>query len=189
MATATSYDEWDDAGLAFTEALCQEYRPQKWAEEHVAQLAASIRILKRKVDLPDIEKPEWWKKALSVMERNASWYCVAMEIPALEAEDAAAPGPQTKAGKAITMAAQALEPRDFLTDLQASAEANMRYVVSIGRRCMGNRTVSGWVKMDGKFSNKLANCVMKEITSCAHLEKQLDSRKKSKAEKDGEDDG
>jgi hypothetical protein len=159
MASAGAYDEWDDAGMAFTDEECSGYRPKVFAEKRVSAIGEAILVLMRREAIEGLPMPEWWHEVRQGLERIASWYCVSQEIPALAL---ALPPSSSQEFKKLAAAAQKLDAESFVGQYLADAEANMRYVVTLGRRCMGNAKMSGWKKTDGKASNKLANCVMKE---------------------------
>lgn len=135
-----------------------------------------VRVLKRREGIPDMTKPEWWKQVQAGVERVISWYCVAMQLPHPE-ELLALPPLSSQDYKELTKEAQLIPEQDWLKGYQAQVEANMRHVVTLGRRCIGNSKVSGWKKEDGSYSNKLANCLMKEVTLGQRLEESLMARK------------
>lgn len=173
MATATAYDSWDDPGLAFSEDDVAQWDMQAWAEERVARLCAHFHVALRRSELPGIEKPVWWRKAADKVLDLMTWYCVSMEVSGLDREAARVlPDPSSVAGKALTKQALELTPEDWLGVWASGAEGAMRHVVTIGRRKGGK----GCTKLEKKRSNKLANCVFKEISQCQRLETMLESR-------------
>lgn len=178
MARAKAYDEYEDAGLAFSVEELALYRPQKWAEQRVLELREMILVLKRRELLPEMPKPEWWKGVRKRCEQLASWYCVALEVPALAEDDVALPPPTSHAGKRLAKsAAGVVDGQVWLDEARVSSEASLKYVVTLGRRCQGNPSTSGWKLAEGKQSNKLANCIVKELYALDRLQSQLDARK------------
>lgn len=171
MATATSYDEWEDVGLAFTAEEVASYDPQKWAEDRVTYLVEKARVIQRRSTIPGLGKQVWCEEAAKRLLDVAAWYCRALEIPGIVREEALdLPSAKTADGRKLTSLAQAAEPENWLGALAAEGEVAMRYVVTVGRRASSR---PDWKRAQGKQSNKLANCVMKEINVAAHLEAQL----------------
>jgi len=177
MATAAAYDEWEDVGVSFSEEDLRNYRPGDWASERVARLLKVGVVLLRREDLPDMPKPGWTKKARqAVLQRMITWYCQALDVPCPEiSPDELRVDPKSSEGKAITKAALELKPADIIGLLRGEAEAGMRHVVTIGRRCASQKSVSGWKKADGSYSNKLANAIQVEIRQWNKLETELES--------------
>jgi len=171
MATASSYDEWEDVGMAFSEETVAEWSPKEWAEGRVTYLVQQARIMQRRSTIQGLGKQVWCEDAAKRLLDVAAWYCRAMEIPGINREEALElPSPKTADGRKLTSAAQAAEPENWLGALAAGGEAAMGFVVTLGRRASSR---PDWKRADGKLSNKLANCVMKEINVAAHLESQL----------------
>lgn len=173
MASAAAYDSWDDPGLAFSEDEVAGWDMQKWAEERIALLHVHFLTALRKSELPGVEKPDWWRKAADKVLDLMTWYCVALEIPGFDREAIRKlPDPSSSAGKELTKKALDCDPKDWLGMWADGAESAMRYVVTIGRRKAGK----GCTKVEKKRSNKLANCVFKEINGNQRLETMLESR-------------
>lgn len=168
MATARLYDQWEDAGMAFTEEDLESYSPQRWAEQRIEKMMGRYVVVCRRAELAE-DKPQWWKDFASGIKKVVGWYCVAMELPKMEMDSASA---SLTAGKRLTAQARDLTPEVALGVWQTDAEAAMRHVVTLGRRCAGR----GWKKGERSLSNKLANCVMREHTLAAKLERQLASK-------------
>lgn len=171
MATAKAYDPYEDAGLAFSDTDVAEYSPKAWADERVGELMERHALMQRRYDIPRLESPEWWAQGAALLRSKIGWYCIRMELVAPAEEDWELPSPMSKAGKALTVAAQSVTPEDFLGSWRAEVESALRYVVTIGRRASGR-----WDKAMKKKSNQLANCVHTEILACDKLEVALQSR-------------
>lgn len=173
MARAAAYDQYEDPGMAFSSQELADYLPGSWAEERVYKLLEIVSLAKRRSEIPGTN-PEWWKEVAKSIPPLMRWYCIAIEIDSLAAAEYELPDPRSKAGKVLTHTAQSLTERGFLANWQTDAEASMRYVVTIGRRAQG--ASKAWGKSEGRLSNKLANCVQRELSLCAKLEQGLDSR-------------
>lgn len=178
MATAASYDQWADAGMAFTDEELKAYGPGLWAEERVKEVLDRWAVAHRKAGLPGIEAPKWWEDVSKKMLDVVSWYCVALALPGIDREALrdGLPTPSSAEGKALTKRALDATPDGFLGSWSADAEAQMRYVVTIGRACWMAKGTSGWKKATNKESNRLANCLMKEINLTQRLDQTLSSR-------------
>lgn len=175
MATAVAYDEWDDPGMAFTDEDLVSYDPQKWADQHVLVLTGTIKSVLRHAELPKIEKPDWWSKAADKMIDTITWFCVALEIPGIDREAIRTlPDAKSAEGKALTRTALDLNPEDWLGAMLSTSEANLRHIVTIGRRCAGK----GWDKRNRSLNNKLANSLIRERNALLKLEDLLTSRTK-----------
>lgn len=167
VATANAYDEWNDVGMAFSNTTVAEYNPQAWALERVKEVQEKVMIVRRRTEL-DLPRPVWWKDAHRRLSYVFTWYPRAMEFPREELPEL--PDRKTREGKHYTALATALTEEDWLAEWTVDAEDALRYVVTIGRRCIGR---SGWTKKDSKASNKLANCVKNEVDACVWLDKRL----------------
>lgn len=176
MATATAYNDFEDPGLAFGEEELKSWNIKEFSEERVAMLINARRILIRSLEIPQISMPALRRHAAKNLRDISSWYCVAIEIPGIKQDVEALLDPHSPEGKALTKAARDLDLADWLGDWHAPAETAMRKVVTLGRRCASVPQVSGWKKADGKLSNKLANCLMKELNAIDKLSLKLEAR-------------
>lgn len=173
MATARAYDAYQDTGLAFSEDEIREYDSQVWAQERVERLGKIQLVLMRKAELTD-SKPKWWDGFAKRVAQIVGWYCVAMEVP--KPPTPTLPDPHSAEGKRLTIQAQELDEDDALGKWRSSADKSLRFVVTIGRACGGNRPVSGWKKKEVRLSNRLANCVMREVQLADKMEEELASK-------------
>jgi hypothetical protein len=185
MATARAYDAYQDTGMAFSEDDIRSYDPQAWAQERVVNLQKIANLMARKAAITDV-KPKWWADFVKYIYQNIGWYCVAMEIP--KPEELAPPDPRSVQGKALTIMAQELTEEDALGRWRSKADSALKYVVTIGRACAGNSPVSGWKKKESKLNNKLANCVMREVSLAMRMEQELESKGGGKSKQDEETD-
>lgn len=173
MAKASVYDTYEDVGMAFTDQEVAEWSPKAWAEDRVLFLIQQARILHRRSTIPQISKPAWSEASAKRLLDVAAWYCRAMELEGISREEMLdLPEPRSAEGRKLTTMAQECEPEDWVGSMAAEAEAAMRKVVTMGRRASSRKD---WKKADGKASNRLANCVMKEINLADHLGVQLAS--------------
>lgn len=168
MANAKAYDSYEDVGMAFSDDDCAAYDPEVWATERVTYLREGELLLRRRTEL-DLSNPKWWQAQHVRLKNLIRWYCVALVLPLEEDEDL--PAPTSAAGKRITAKAVSLEEAGFVGEWQANAEAALRYVVTIGRR-----SSKDWPKSMRSQSNKLANCVVREVNICQLAESELDAR-------------
>lgn len=172
MATAGAYDEWEDVGMAFTEEDIASYDPQKWADQHALDLVQRIKVFLRHAELPKVEKPDWWSKAADRYIDVITWLCVATEIPGIDREAIRTlPDAKSAEGKVLTKEALDLVPEEWLGYCSEANEADLRYVVTIGRRCG-----KGWGKRNRSLNNKLANALVRERAALLKLEDLLNSR-------------
>lgn len=173
MAKAKGYDDWEDAGKAFSTDELDEYLPTEWAQERVAKLCMTRQIVMRHLELPDIAKPLWWRKVSNVMRDRIMWYCKALHLEGptpQELGNEGLPGRNTAAGKELSRIASLLDVKEWLSEWGTDAEASMRYVVTIGRRA---GVSCKWDAFTNKANNRLANCVMMEIQAVQYLDREL----------------
>lgn len=168
MATANSYDRWEDPGMAFTEEDLASYSLASVAEGRVEACLERWRLAMCRADVGETVK--WWTHAGKLLIRNASWYCVVAGLPGLVTEGVSAtlPTPQSKEGKALKQKALETEPGDWLAAWQSEAEAAVAHAVTLGRRC-----VPSWSKGEKKMSNRLCNALLNEVRSCEKLRGEL----------------
>jgi len=177
MAKAKGYDDWEDAGMAFSSDELDAYQPVEWAQQRVARLCAMRQVVMRHLELPDIAKPLWWRDAAKWLRDKIGWYCTAMHLtpPTEEELGNVLPDRKTAAGKALSKEASLLDARDWLGAWAAETEAAMRYVVTIGRRASAS---CKWDAFTNKASNRLANCVNGELQLQRKLDETLVSRER-----------
>ena len=173
MANAVVYDQWDDPGMAFSEAQVQEFQPSATAAGRVTWLVTHALVTQRRSDL-NTEKPQWWAKVARSMVDCAGWYCVAGQLPGLDrTEVMRAPVREAELKKLSALALRVGEPEEFLEGWRNDLVGVMRSHVTLGRRCLGARQVSGWTVKEKKLSNKVANAVHRELMLVQHLADQL----------------
>lgn len=175
MARASAYDEFDDGGMAFSSEELWEYKPEQWAQERVALLCAMRQVVMRRIELPDVPKPIWWKEAAKLLENKIDWYCRAVPLVGATPEEKGSeglPGRTSAKGKELSKAASLLDEHDWVGRWHEDASTALRYVVTIGRRAAAQ---CKWSKETMKASNRLANCVTQEVDACERLEKILAS--------------
>jgi hypothetical protein len=170
MAKAALYDQYEDVGMAFSDEEVAGWDPVAWGEGRVTYLLQQSRVLLRRSEL-NLGKDEWWILAAKTVYETATWYCYALELPGLDKEIAQAlPSANSKDGKALTGMALDLDPDVWVTTFTAGAEAALGFTVTIGRRALSRE---GWTKKQTRMGNKLANCIMKEVSGGRRLEAKL----------------
>lgn len=180
MATSGRYDDYEDPGMAFTEGELKAYDMQALAQERVDKLVSGVlRPAQRRMDL-NLQYPAFCGILVRETKSIVTWYGVALELPMvrstiddlLERED-----PMSAEGKRITKAAQQMDFDVLLNQWEQNALGVMRRAVTIGRRCSSATKVSGWTKADKSRSNKLANCLDREVNSVEKMIVKLEARK------------
>jgi hypothetical protein len=162
MATAKAYYEWEDVGLAFSDNELASYDPFWFAQKRVDAMAEHLLIVERKLTLAI--PMSIWVQAKVFLVQDINW--ITTPTVALGTESPLPlklPDPKSKEGKALMVRCNELEPKDWVGLWYKDARNAMRHLVTIGRRCNTQRSVSGWKQEDKKASNRLANSVMKEI--------------------------
>lgn len=173
MANAVVYDLWDDAGMAFSEDQVREFHPSATAAGRVTWLVTHALVTQRRSDL-NTEKPQWWAKVSRSILDCAGWYCVAGELPGLDrSEVMRAPTREPELKKLSALAHQLGDPEEFLDAWGSDVTGVMRSHVTLGRRCLGARAVSGWGVKEKKMSNRVANAVYREMMLTVHLRELL----------------
>jgi hypothetical protein len=176
VATAEAYDQWDDPGLTFTDTQCAEFRPQTTAAVRMNELLEMIPLALRRSQLG--EKAQWWTQVAHKMVDCVTWYAVVAELPGIDRAEVLV---EPEATKEVTVAARKLgEPQEFMATWHQGVRAELLVHVTLGRRCSGSRKVSGWTKRDRSISNKVANALNKELSTCGRLETMLASRTSAK---------
>jgi len=177
MATAVAYDQWEDAGLAFSEDQLKNFSPTLVAAARVNWMVEQIPIVLRRADLAGL--PKWWQEVARKMEDVMGWYCVVAVLPAVDRVDlhslvnAGTPAERKKQ----TLAAHSLGTEmEFLNAWHTEVRGTMIELVTLGRRCSSSTAVSGWKKADKKMANKVANAVDREAHAIDVLRQQLVSR-------------
>jgi hypothetical protein len=168
VATASAYDQYEDAGIAFAQEDVDGYDPAEWAAGHVEALAQYGLTVRRRAEL-ETDKPVWWAGAAKRMDACIGWMCVALELNRAQYE-VAMPEPKTASGKRNTTLAHALTPQDVVGHLREGAIGGLVYTVSIGRRKRGT-------KLYRSQCNKLANALVQQLHAADKLEEELQSRK------------
>lgn len=169
MASAPAFDEYEDVGMAFTEAALEEWDPKAWAESRVVYLMKQSHIVELMAQSYSVVGPEaTMRKASSMIVDIATWMCRAMELSGVNRE------PNWNDGQLKAMKSEALrlEPSAWLEAWRSEADVAMRVVVTSGRRAAG---VCKWTKGQRSLSNKLANCVGKELWVAEKVEVSLNS--------------
>lgn len=180
MATAITYDEWDDPGLAFTEDQVAGYAPSAVAAVRVNWLAEHIPLALRRSQLG--EKSEWWRKVADKMVDSITWYCVVAELPGIDREKIFQLPDGEELKKLTVQARKWGEPSDVLSEWRMLVRSEMVQHVTLGRRCAGSKKISGWGKREKSISNKVANALFKEAMVTSRLETMLVSRTQTKEE-------
>jgi len=183
MATATSYDKWDDPGMAFTEEEIKGYSPQVFASGRIDELVHLYQMVNLvQSGAVRINKPVFWNKAGRKLLDKASWYAQALEVPGIDREAVEVlPEPDSVEGKELMVAARELarmEPDEWLESYWQECSSMMFRVVTLGRRCSTNPALSGWGKRDRSYSNKLANAVNNELLLVGKLKEILETNTK-----------
>lgn len=180
MAQSSRYDEFEDVGMAFTDEEIAAYDMQAVALERVGVLTELVlRPAKRKLQLKP-QYPTFVGQMIKITTGVVTWYGTALELPRTREDLEAAfarMDPETDEGKAITIQAQQMNYEDLLLSWEAQVIGVMRKHVTIGRRCSTATKVSGWKKADKSMSNKLANCIVREMDAVEKLTKSLEARK------------
>lgn len=173
MARAAAYDEWEDAGLALSDDEVNSYQPVQVGQKRVAQLSMAVRLLLRQVETGQ-PKTATIQDAANRLLDAATWYCRALGLEGINREELTTlPKASTAEGKKLTAQSLKLPAPDLLRSLREKAEADMRYAVTIGRRCEGpRRAAGGWSKENRSASNRLANSINKEMNA---IRKALDA--------------
>lgn len=179
MARSPKYDQWEDAGMAFSDTELDAFDLRAWSENHLEEMAERIRVLHRRSTIPDVSKPEWTKKACKVAQDKLTWFVIASGLPSVNLEAVLTlPDPKTVEGKALTSAAQSLEPLEWVGAVRAELVSDLRIFVTTCRR------LSSVSKAEKSQANKIANALERELAAIDHISGLLDSLPKSKSERE-----
>lgn len=174
MGRASTYGEWEDVGLAFTDEEVASWTPEAWVDQRIDHLGRLVLVLDRRAGLPDVSKPQWSAKAREVLKQKANWYArcrgEGIDWSFLSEFDA-----RSKGGKEITAEAVALEPSVWVDEEEADAIVDLRCFVTMCRRAK-------LVRAQVKLGNRLANALQNEANAYAHLRKELAASPKGKAD-------
>lgn len=137
-----------------------DYDPQKLAEQRIAWLCTQHRILMRRNQLSGTSYPAWWKEARARLRSVLGWYPKGMDLVGVTEEEmgfssGSLPSMTSKDGKALTLAAMALDEREaeWLDEWTASCYADARLAYNIVPH------LEYWTKPKNSFNNKLLNCI------------------------------
>src|SRR5690606_32686917 len=123
MATAVTYDEWDDPGLSFTEEQVAGYTPSAVAAVRVNWLLEHIPMALRRSQLG--EKSEWWRKVADKMVDAITWYCVVAELPGIDREGVYELPDGDELKKLTVQARKWREPEDVLAEWRSLVRSEM----------------------------------------------------------------
>lgn len=170
MARAQAYDEWDDPGMAVSEDECLAYSPQEVAQGRVKEVVQAVRLLLR-MNQTGQDKPATTEASAKRLLDVATWYCRAAGLEGVSRDEVTTlPAPSTAEGKKLSASALKTTAPDLIAMLRERAEADLRRSVTLGRRCEGARRADGkWSREDRSASNRLANAILKEATTCEKL--------------------
>jgi hypothetical protein len=173
MASAAVYDQFEDAGLAFSDEELKAWSVKEWGEERLAYLVAKRSLPLRSSQLRDAPKVAYTGKLVKAMADCITWNCIALglrNVTVGEMDDL--PSPPEKAGQELNVAALSWrgEIGPWLDMWESEAIVELQHLVTIGRRCG-----SIWKKADKSLSNKAANCLMREINVCTKYRNILES--------------
>lgn len=164
MATAASYDTWEDPGVAFGEDEIRGYVVSAVAEGRVRWLLHTAVVIEKLLALPDAPKRQWWTKAQGKMVDCTTWYCIVAGLEGIDRSSVRTlPDPSSAEGKSLASEALKMESGEFMAQWIAEARAALISHVTIGRRCASARKMSGWTKKETSMSNKVANALVKEL--------------------------
>lgn len=181
MATATSYDQWEDPGLAFGEDEIAGHVVSAIAEARVQWLLHMAVVIEKLLAMPDAPKRQWWMKVQAKMVDTVTWYCRSAELQGIDRGAVKElPLPSSPAAKALATEALAVcgDEQAFIEGWTAMLKGVMVHHVTIGRRCVSAKQISKWTKKESSLSNKIANAIVKEMDvamQAAHLLSTLSS--------------
>ena len=173
MASATAYDQYEDAGLAFSDEDLKAWDIKEWGEERLVYLVAKRSLPLRSSQLRDAPKPVFTAKLVKAMADCITWDCLSLglrNVTAGEMDDL--PSPPEQAGQELNVAALAWRSGigSWIDQWESEALIELQHLVTIGRRCG-----SIWKKHERSLSNKAANCLMREINVCTKYRTVLES--------------
>lgn len=130
----------------------------------------AVRLLLRQAETGQPKAATTTEAAKRLLD-VVTWYCRAVGLDGVNrTEITTLPSLSSAEGKKLTAHALKLSTPDLLRRLREKAEADMRYAVTIGRRCEGvRRAEGGWSKEDRSASNRLANSILKEVSTCGKM--------------------
>lgn len=177
MASASAYDEFEDAGMAFTADQVGAYQVATAIEERIAVLCRELHVVTRRMALPGTEKPVWHQHAQRALVTSITWLLRVGSLPGKsEDELTALPAPTTAAGKALTKEAQTMEPVDWCAAMLSDAENELVQAVTLGRRA---QSAQSWPKAQRSLSNKYANALNGQRRAFETLRTELETGKQA----------
>lgn len=181
VARAQAYNEWEDAGLAFSEADLVEFHPLDVIDVRIARLIEHGQWFARRVQM-ELDKPGLTKDGLRFVKGTADWYgTIRGEMPAW---DGSVPEPTSVEGKQLSAVILGQTLEDHVQVWRDEVEGSLRQYVSLSRRAAGAALVSGragmkadgedfvpgaWTKADHSLSNKTANGLHRELLTATKL--------------------
>jgi hypothetical protein len=164
MAASQMFDNWYDAGKVFTEDQVKGCDPKLSAAARANALIDLVPVVQRRSALGDL--PVWWEDVAKAMTVSATYYLFKIEAPRLDVE--ALNSVLTTASKdelkALTLRAHQLgDAQEFLDGWKSDVGQALVTHVSLGRRCLAARSLSGWKKAEGSMSNQVGYAIVKEL--------------------------
>ena len=164
MAASSMFDSWYDMDKAFTEDQVKGCDPKLAAAARANALIELVPVVQRRSALGDL--PVWWEDVAKAMTVCATYYLFKIEAPRLDVEALNSVLTSAKGDelKALTLRAHQLgDAQEFLDGWKSDVEQALVTHVTLGRKCLAAKSVSGWKKAEGSMSNQVAYALVKEM--------------------------
>jgi hypothetical protein len=172
MATSARFDAWDDVGMQFTDEQLSACDPSLTAAARANLLIDLIPAVQRRSALGTL--PVWWTEVGRRMTVCATYYLWRIDHPRLDVGmlNAVAESAHGSDLRELTLRAHRLgsNEQEFVDAWKAELFGTLRQHVTLGRRCVASRAVSGWKKSNTSMSNKVAYALVKEIDALEQIE-------------------
>jgi hypothetical protein len=158
MATAASFDAWDDPGMAFSDVQVKEIDIQEAAEARLMRLIDIynvIHCIRKLSEAGNIGSSVWAEGALKSLKAQLGYLCVAAQIDHFDAGDI---GLEDKEYIAEAQKIEYLE--EWVRELRTETDVWLRFHVTLGRRAISTKA---WKRADRSRANKVCNAVFNQM--------------------------
>ena len=164
-SAAAQYQQYVDRELEISADEMRAWAkdgPREWAQRRIAELCATHRVVyKRNKQLTGITMATWWEAVEGGLRQLLHWYPQKLELNVVTDEEmgiGALPDLKSKEGKALTLAARALDEQewDWIHNWIYTATESMTWLATMQER---QGTEYGWTRQMNSYGNKLMNKV------------------------------
>jgi hypothetical protein len=167
MQIAIKYLQFEDSDMGFTDKEIMEFKPSVSAIARLEKLVPRLHIAQRHLDVLNLQKVRWWKNISAKTAYLSQDYVTKGRLTSYDrSQIMAMPDPASKEGKALTVKVHKVDEAvsEWMGEWEEEVGNAMVRHVSISQRCMLESKETGWMNIEKKWANELANVIMNEKT-------------------------